>query len=60
MVAVIEKYQPDFWFYGHTHECDRQKIGKTQLMSNQLGYQKADAYECGQAFDPLGAPVFVG
>jgi Icc-related predicted phosphoesterase len=32
MVDVIQKYQPEFWFYGHTHECDRQSIGKTQII----------------------------
>ncbi len=60
MVEIIEKYQPDFWFYGHTHECDRQKIGRTQLWSNQLGYIRGDKYECQSAFDPEGAPVEVG
>ena len=60
MLPVIDKYQPDFWFYGHTHECDRQKIGRTQIMSNQLGYVKNGAYECELTFDPLGAPVVVG
>lgn len=59
MLPVIEKYQPDFWFYGHTHECDRQKIGKTQLVSNQFGYFLRDrgVYECEDSFDPQGAPV---
>lgn len=60
MLPVIDQYQPDFWFYGHTHECDRQKIGRTQIMSNQLGYVKNGAYECALTFDPQGAPVNVG
>lgn len=59
MVPLIEKYQPDFWFYGHTHECDRQKIGRTQLVSNQLGYVRGDKYECQHEFDPQGAAVIV-
>jgi predicted phosphodiesterase len=61
MVPVIEKYQPDFWFYGHTHECDRQKIGRTQIWSNQLGYQnRSGLYECESDFDKDGAMVEVG
>lgn len=38
MVPIIEKYQPHLWIYGHTHECDNQCIGRTQIISNQLGY----------------------
>lgn len=59
MVPVIERYQPDAWFYGHTHECDTQKIGRTQLVSNQLGYQRPAGYECAKEFDPAGAPITV-
>lgn len=36
---MIEKYQPDFWFYGHSHEnVDPFYIGKTLLLSNPVGY----------------------
>ena len=38
MVDVIEKYQPELWVYGHTHECDDQMIGETRIVSNQFGY----------------------
>jgi len=38
MVEIIEKYQPELWAYGHTHECDDQTIGGTRIVSNQLGY----------------------
>lgn len=61
MVEVIRKYQPDVWFYGHTHECDRQRVGRTRMMSNQLGYRKKDgAYECQTGFDEAGAMIEVG
>ncbi|HYD18869.1 MAG TPA: metallophosphoesterase [Patescibacteria group bacterium] len=60
MLPLIEKYQPDLWFYGHTHECDRQKIGRTQVISNQLGYVRNGQYECEFSFDPGGALVEVG
>jgi predicted phosphodiesterase len=57
MVAVIEKYQPDLWIYGHTHECDDQRIGKTRIISNQSGYPNRDGtYEC-RDFDPKGLSV---
>lgn len=38
MISIIEKYQPEVWIYGHTHECDYQTIGKTVIVSNQRGY----------------------
>lgn len=61
MVEVIEKYQPTLWVYGHTHECDRQMIGKTTIISNQRGYPnthiKGD-FEC-LDFDEAGAPFIV-
>ena len=35
----IEKHQPDYWIYGHTHSnTDDFNIGKTCLVTNQLGY----------------------
>lgn len=60
MEEVIEKYQPDLWVYGHTHECDRQTIGKTSVLSNQLGYPNIhrDKYECAD-FDKDGALVTI-
>lgn len=59
MLPVIENYQPAAWFYGHTHECDRQKIGRTQMISNQLGYQKNGVFECDKEFDPAGAQIIL-
>ena len=38
---LIEKYQPDYWIYGHTHSNSVDfNIDKTQLLTNQLGYVK--------------------
>lgn len=52
MVAIIEKYQPELWIYGHTHECDDQIIGKTRIVSNQFGYAgRLGNPEC-EGFDP--------
>lgn len=35
---LIEQRQPRYWLYGHNHWSDRQRIGQTELISNQLGY----------------------
>lgn len=56
VIPMIKKYQPDLWIYGHTHECDRQTIGKTKIVSNQLGYpRESGIYECSKDFDVYGA-----
>lgn len=57
MIALIDQYQPELWVYGHTHECDDQRRGKTRIISNQCGYpDNAGGYEC-QGFDPEGLPI---
>lgn len=59
MQDIIEKYQPDLWIYGHTHECDDQAIGKTLIVSNQLGYpNRHGGFECAR-FDEDGKEVEV-
>lgn len=58
MTKIIEKYQPALWVYGHTHECDDQMIGKTRIISNQLGYPRDSGFEC-SGFDMRGKPVDV-
>jgi Icc-related predicted phosphoesterase len=60
MVEVIERHQPALWMYGHTHECDDQRIGRTRIISNQLGYlTSSGAFEC-EDFDEAGLPVDMG
>lgn len=54
MLAWIEAHQPDLWVYGHTHECDDQWVGRTRILSNQLGYPlHGGGSECA-GFDPSG------
>ena len=60
MVEIIETHQPALWVYGHTHECDDQTIGRTRIISNQLGYPgNLGSFEC-KDFDEAGLPVEVG
>ena len=60
MRNYIEKYAPVLWIYGHTHECDDQSVGKTRIISNQLGYpDHFGGYERTGAFDDHGCPVEV-
>ncbi len=57
MLEIIEKYQPDLWIYGHTHECDDQMIGKTRIISNQYGYYPNALVD---GFCSQGKPVIIG
>jgi hypothetical protein len=60
MVEIIGARQPALWVYGHTHECDDQTIGRTRIISNQLGYPgNLGGFEC-KDFDEAGLPVEVG
>lgn len=37
--SLIEEHSPDAWIYGHHHfNVPDFTIGKTQLLTNQLGY----------------------
>ena len=36
---LIERYQPDLWVHGHTHDSFDYHIGKTRIVCNPGGYQ---------------------
>lgn len=38
LTDVIKTFQPDIWICGHTHYNEDFYIGKTRLISNQMGY----------------------
>ncbi len=43
---LIETSGPDYWIYGHNHNSQPDfKIGKTHLLTNQLGYVKYDEHQ---------------
>jgi Icc-related predicted phosphoesterase len=35
---LILKYEPNFWFFGHSHTATDFKIGNTRLINNSIGY----------------------
>ena len=59
MIPLIEKYAPDLWIYGHTHECDDQTIGNTRIISNQRGYPTGQGGFESKDFDKDGLPVIL-
>lgn len=36
--AVIERWQPDLWVHGHTHDCHDYLVGQTRVLCNPRGY----------------------
>jgi Icc-related predicted phosphoesterase len=43
---LIDKYSPEAWIYGHTHvNTPEFKIGKTRLLTNQLGYVEMEEHK---------------
>ncbi len=57
LYGLIEANGPDYWIYGHTHHnSDDFKIGKTRLLTNQLGYVKCGehaSFEGGKCFNVI-------
>jgi Icc-related predicted phosphoesterase len=45
---LIERFQPEIWVHGHTHESCDYKIGKTRVVCNPRGYR----HEMNPQFDP--------
>lgn len=46
LVDLIETFVPDFWIFGHHHYNGPDfKIGKTQFVTNQLGYVRAGEHK---------------
>ena len=51
---LIERVGPDYWIYGHTHSNTPVfKIGKTRLLTNQLGYVKYGEHQLFNTFETL-------
>ena len=42
---LIKKWSPDCWIFGHSHyNCGEIQIGKTKMMTNQLGYVQSNEH----------------
>lgn len=48
---LLDFYQPALWLYGHNHFSNDLKIGRTRLVSNQLGYPAEEGHI--PPYDPL-------
>lgn len=38
LLSLIEKHQPDIWFFGHTHHHVEAELGRTRVRNVSLGY----------------------
>jgi len=38
MTALMETYQPDLWLFGHTHQHQEDRVGRTIVRNVSLGY----------------------
>ncbi|MDP2228363.1 MAG: metallophosphoesterase [Moraxellaceae bacterium] len=58
VIDLIETHQPAVWIYGHNHYSAELQIGRTKVVSNQLGY----GAEIGTipAYDPSKVIVLEG
>jgi hypothetical protein len=58
MIEVIEKYQPNLWVYGHTHECDDQTCSaQPELSLTSVDTLNSRAgFEC-EGFDSGGVLI---
>ena len=36
--SLVERFEPDLWLYGHTHQADDFVLGKTRFINNARGY----------------------
>ena len=57
--SLIERYQPDVWIYGHTHQSDDTMIGRTRIVSNSKGYGPHPALRLTTLENPTFDPTFV-
>jgi Icc-related predicted phosphoesterase len=43
LTALIERWQPELWIHGHTHESCDYSIGRTRVVCNPRGYLPHEA-----------------
>jgi hypothetical protein len=57
--SLIERYQPDVWIYGHTHQSHDTMIGRTRIVQNSKGYGPHPALRLTTWENPEFDPRFV-
>jgi hypothetical protein len=48
LLPIVDRHQPEWWVFGHTHMSLNRRRGKTLLISNPAGYAGENPF-----FDPL-------
>jgi predicted phosphodiesterase len=56
--ALILRCQPDLWVFGHTHQSDDTRIGRTRIVSNAKGYGPHPALRRTTWENPAFDPTF--
>lgn len=51
LTSRIERWQPELWLHGHTHDSFDYRVGRTRVVCNARGYAKDGRIENGR-FDP--------
>jgi predicted phosphodiesterase len=51
LTSQIERWQPELWLHGHTHDSFDYRVGRTRVVCNARGYAKDGRTENGR-FDP--------
>jgi predicted phosphodiesterase len=51
--SFIEEYQPDYWFFGHSHSSNDFFIGNTHLISNPRGYANREGIPENKEFNEV-------
>jgi Icc-related predicted phosphoesterase len=49
---LIERFQPDLWIHGHSHNSADYKVGNTRVMSNPRGYPQPHGVPENPVFNP--------
>ena len=43
--AMIQRFQPALWVHGHVHNAVDEQLGRTRILANPRGYDRAEAMD---------------